>query len=385
MSTLYHWRKGGVLLTAGFLAFTSCSCSNAGDSMPSDETSTQIEEEVQTEGIQIDEELSAYVADGVVLPEDFNFMIYPVEALMVGSYTQGLPYYNVHNVQGQAKSFWFPMAVLSSLLEEHGVMGKSLNDNYCLYSEEEIDSFAAALYSSFASGNMQIPDTVDGEPYVIYHEESGQYALLNGNIGDLGIRITGCTPSDSGYMIETELLDLESGEGITEYQVSIVPREKSAGDGLFGYSVSGLTEITAAGEEMKNEEALATSESPVLMADPDKDLKAAAAEGKNEEQKDSSDVADSKQEEREPREVTPDQTDSEERIQQADALNLARSFMGEEYVLTYKQMISLSDREYYDFSLEGSESGSTDVLVSVDGSDILTGVQNMDGSWTLDP
>jgi hypothetical protein len=109
--------------------------------MPSDETSTQIEEEVQTEGIQIDEELSAYVADGVVLPEDFNFMIYPVEALMVGSYTQGLPYYNV---QGQAKSFWFPMAVLSSLLEEHGVMGKSLNDNYCLYSEEEIDSFAAA-------------------------------------------------------------------------------------------------------------------------------------------------------------------------------------------------------------------------------------------------
>ena len=74
MSTLYHWRKGGVLFTAGFLAFTSCSCSNAGDSMPSDETSTQIEEEVQTEGIQIDEELSAYVADGVVLPEDFRLL-----------------------------------------------------------------------------------------------------------------------------------------------------------------------------------------------------------------------------------------------------------------------------------------------------------------------
>ncbi len=382
MSTLYQWRKGGVLLTAGFLAFSACSCTNAGDSMSPDEASTQIAEEVQTEGIQIDEELSAYVADGVILPEDFNFMIYPVEALMVGCYTQGLPYYNV---QGQAKSFWFPMAVLSSLLEEHGVMGKSLNDNYCLYSEEEIDSFAAALYSSFASGNLMLPDTADGEPYVVYHEESNQYAMLNGNIGDLGIRITGCRPSDSGYMIETELLNLESGEEISEYQVSVEPQDKSSGDGLFGYSVSGLTEITDAGEEMKNEEAQVTSESSTLKEDTDKELKATAGEGKKEKQKDSSNVEDRKQEEPESEEVIPDQADPVERIQQADALNLARSFMGEGYSITYKQMITLSDHEYFDFSLEGRESGSTDVLVSVDGSDILTGVQNMDGSWTLDP
>ncbi len=382
MSTLYQWRKGGVILTAGFLAVTACSCSNAGDSISSNEASTQIEEEVQTEGIQIDEELSAYVADGVILPEDFNFMIYPVEALMVGSYTQGLPYYNVED---QAKSFWFPMAVLSSLLEEHGVMGKSLNDNYCLYSEEEIDSFAAALYSNFASGKMMMPDTADGEPYVVYHEESDQYAMLNGNIGDLGIRITDCRASDSGYMIETELLNLESGEEITEYQVSIVPQNKSAGDGLFAYSVSGLTEITDGVEDTKNEEAQLNSESSVLKTDQGKDLTAAADKGKKEKQKESSDTVDSKQEEAKSEEVIPDQTDSEERIQEADAMNLARSFIGEEYTLTYKQMITLSDCEYYDFSLEGSESGSTDVLVSVDGSDILTGVQNMDGSWTLDP
>ena len=382
MSTLYQWRKGGVILTAGFLAVTACSCSNAGDSISSNEASTQIEEEVQTEGIQIDEELSAYVADGVILPEDFNFMIYPVEALMVGSYTQGLPYYNVED---QAKSFWFPMAVLSSLLEEHGVMGKSLNDNYCLYSEEEIDSFAAALYSNFASGKMMMPDTADGEPYVVYHEESDQYAMLNGNIGDLGIRITDCRASDSGYMIETELLNLESGEEITEYQVSIVPQNKSAGDGLFAYSVSGLTEITDGVEDTKNEETQLNSESSVLKTDQGKDLTAAADKGKKEKQKESSDTVDSKQEEAKSEEVIPDQTDSEERIQEADAMNLARSFIGEEYTLTYKQMITLSDCEYYDFSLEGSESGSTDVLVSVDGSDILTGVQNMDGSWTLDP
>ncbi|GEM_PF-1249739 len=382
MSTLYQWRKGGVILTAGFLAVTACSCSNAGDSISSNEASTQIEEEVQTEGIQIDEELSAYVADGVILPEDFNFMIYPVEALMVGSYTQGLPYYNVED---QAKSFWFPMAVLSSLLEEHGVMGKSLNDNYCLYSEEEIDSFAAALYSNFASGKMMMPDTADGEPYVVYHEESDQYAMLNGNIGDLGIRITDCRASDSGYMIETELLNLESGEEITEYQVSIVPQNKSAGDGLFAYSVSGLTEITDGVEDTKNEEAQLNSESSVLKTDQGKDLTAAADKGKKEKQKESSDTVDSKQEEAKSEEVIPDQTDSEERIQEADAMNLARSFIGEEYTLTYKQMITLSDCEYYDFSLEGSEFGSTDVLVSVDGSDILTGVQNMDGSWTLDP
>ena len=80
-----------------------------------------------------------------------------------------------------------------------------------------------------------------------------------------------------------------------------------------------------------------------------------------------------------------DQAVSGERIEQDEALDLARNFMGGEYTFAYKQMVTLSDREYYDFSLEGNESGSTDILVSVDGSDILNGIQNTDGSWTLDP
>lgn len=382
MSTLYQWRKGGVILTAGFLAFTACSCANIGDSISPEEASTQIAEEVQAEGIQIDEELSAYVADGVILPEDFNFMIYPVEALMVGSYTQGLPYYNV---KGQAKAFWFPMAVLSSLLEEHGVMAKSLYDDYCLYSEDEIDTFAAALYSSYASGDFKIPATEDGEPYVVYQEDSQEYAMLNGNIGDLGVRIIGCQPAESGYVINTELLNLESGEGITEFQVSMEPQKNPAGDGLFAYSVTGLKELADAGEEQSQEKDKVDSQAGALKAESDKKLKDNSQGSKTEKGKESSQSETKNQEKTEAVKAEPDQAVFEERIDQEEALTLARNYMGEEHFFTYKQMVTLSDCEYYDFSLEGSESGSTDVLVSVDGSDILTGIQNSDGSWTLDP
>lgn len=382
MSTLYQWRKGGAILTAGFLAFTACSCANTGDSISPEEASTQIEEEIQAEGIQIDEELSSYVADGVILPEDFNFMIYPVEALMVGSYTQGLPYYSV---EGQAKSFWFPMAVLSSLLEEHGVMAKSLLDDYCLYSQEEIDTFAAALYSGYASGDLKMPAPEDGEPYVVYQEESEQYAMLNGNIGDLGVQIIDCQPDESGYVINTELLNLESGEGITQFQVSIEPQKKPAGDGLFVYSVTGFKEISGTGEEKKAEKTLESSQAAVLKSDSDKDLKDNTGDNNKEKEKEPSKKETKSQEETEAMEAESDQAVSGKRIEQLEALDLARNFMGGEYTFAYKQMVTLSDREYYDFSLEGNESGSTDILVSVDGSDILTGIQNTDGSWTLDP
>lgn len=382
MITLYRWRKGGVILAAGLLAIAICSCANTGDSISPEEASTQIEEEIQAEGIQIDEELSAYVADGVILPEDFNFMLYPVEALMVGSYTQGLPYYSV---EGQAKSFWFPMAVLSSLLEEHGILGNTLYDDYCLFSKEEIDSFASALYNRYASGDMKIPDTKDGEPYVIYHEDSGQYAMLYGNIGDLGIRITDCQTTQSGYLLTAELLNLESGEGITEFQVSMVPQTNPAGDGLFVYSIDDLKEVSAAREELKTTETQADSEAEILKSQSAglrKDPEIDGGQNRN----DISEIEEEgKKEVTQTREEDPVSPVSRDGIDQEEALSLAGSFLGGDHSYTFKQMVTLSDTEYYDFSLEEDDSGFTDVFVSVDGSDILTGRQNEDGSWTLDP
>ena len=45
---------------------------------------------------------------------------------------------------------------------------------------------------------------------------------------------------------------------------------------------------------------------------------------------------------------------------------------------------AIGEFEYYDFSVSGSSSTSTDVLVCVNGIDVVSGVQNEDGSWSFD-
>ena len=48
------------------------------------------------------------------------------------------------------------------------------------------------------------------------------------------------------------------------------------------------------------------------------------------------------------------------------------------------QILPTVHKEYYDFSVSGDNVSSTDVLVSVDGQDVIGGTQNDDGSWSFD-
>ena len=49
-----------------------------------------------------------------------------------------------------------------------------------------------------------------------------------------------------------------------------------------------------------------------------------------------------------------------------------------------RSKLQWEDKEYYDFSVSGDNVSSTDVLVSVDGQDVIGGTQNDDGSWSFD-
>ena len=57
---------------------------------------------------------------------------------------------------------------------------------------------------------------------------------------------------------------------------------------------------------------------------------------------------------------------------------------GEDAEYSYKKQVTVGDKEYYDFSVSGDNVSSTDVLVSVDGQDVIGGTQNDDGSWSFD-
>ena len=77
-------------------------------------------------------------------------------------------------------------------------------------------------------------------------------------------------------------------------------------------------------------------------------------------------------------------TDSTEGISQDDALSQAKDYYGEDAEYSYKKQVTVGDKEYYDFSVSGDNVSSTDVLVSVDGQDVIGGTQNDDGSWSFD-
>ena len=79
-----------------------------------------------------------------------------------------------------------------------------------------------------------------------------------------------------------------------------------------------------------------------------------------------------------------DSTDSTEGISQDDALSQAKDYYGEDAEYSYKKQVTVGDKEYYDFSVSGDNVSSTDVLVSVDGQDVIGGTQNDDGSWSFD-
>ena len=75
---------------------------------------------------------------------------------------------------------------------------------------------------------------------------------------------------------------------------------------------------------------------------------------------------------------------SSESISQDDALSQAKDYYGSDAEYSYKKKVTVGDKEYYDFSVKGDDISSTDVLVSVDGQDVIGGTQNDDGSWSFD-
>ena len=313
MDSLHRRKERSVILTILLLlaSLTACGSSKAA-SMEAASTADQL----YTESTM--QKLHSAQAD-VILPEDFDNMYYPIEAVAVEEYTQGLHYYPDG---GDDTSFWFSMAVLSSLLSQNECIVPNLSDDFMLFCREDIDCMASALYADYASGKVGLAEITDEDPYVYYEEESEQYGLLNGNVGELDISIQSVYPTSQGYILGTQLMDLESNNVITEYQITIERQKTVDSCGLFSYSISGVTSLTSEEEE-------------------------------------------------------------DDSITEQEALSMAKNYMDGNRDYSYKRMVTIGSYEYFDFCpLEESEEGP-DILVCLDGSDVLTGLQNTDGSWTI--
>lgn len=311
MKTMHQWVRTGAILTAGMMILTSGGC---GSSKAEAIESASTQEQLHTEAA-----VQNYAQDNVILPDNFDNMYYPLESVIVERYVQGFHYYP----DGKDEySFWFSMAVLSSLLVQNECVIPEYVDNYCMFSEEDIQCMASTLYADYAKGKIELAEISDDNPYVYYDEESHKYGLLSGNVGELGIRVRDVQKQAEEYTLDTQLIDLETNSVISEYQVNMEPREKDT-CGLFDYSITGMTSTVAEESE-------------------------------------------------------------EDNITQEDALELAQDYMEEGQTYAYKRMIMIGSEEYYDFAVQDDADEFADILVCIDGSDVLTGIQNSDGSWTID-
>ncbi len=310
-----------------------------------------------------------YVKEGVDLPDGFDNMIYVLESLTVSKYVQGYSYYTEGN---DKEAFWFPMAVLSSLISEKEEDDSNYDNGKYYYSKDQIDTFASGLFKDYSLGKMELPEVDDESQVVVYEEDTGEYGLLSGNIGDLSVEITSCESNNDIYYIKADLINAEENIKLAGYEVEISPLE---GNSLFNYTVADCVYVD--GED-----------SAAISDDSQTDQFAEPSAETDYDEVDGVEITDDFSEE--DSEIYEEDQDEEayyeedQEISRIQALELAKAYMGEDAQYKYKQMVTVGDYEYFDFSVKGKDIQSTDVLVCIDGNDVVGAIQNEDGSWTFD-
>lgn len=351
---------------AGMMVVSLAACStskSSKDSSPKKEQSAEATTENKKSATP------DYVASGVVLPDNFDNMIYPVEALMVQQNTKGYPYYSSKSSEDESDSLWFSMAVLTSLMEENSAYGDGIEqEGYYYLKEDTVNMYASALYDAYGKGDLEFPEIADGEKYVTYDDSKEMYGFLKGTVGNLTSYITDCTKDGQDYVLEVQLRNSETDDIKGTYEIVLTKTDYDGDENYFNYSVAAIKEKSKSssndfsGESTSNksEEKKSTEEST-------------SEEGTTDATDDTEDTKD-----------TDSNDSSSDAISQDDALSQAKDYYGDDAEYSYKKKVKVGDKDYYDFSVKGDGISSTDVLVSVDGQDVMGGVKNEDGSWSFD-
>lgn len=348
---------------AGMMVVSVSACSTSKSAEKNSVSKAERASEATTEAAK-DDTTTDYVASGVELPDNFENMIYPIEALMLQNYSKGYPYYANGASEEKSDSFWFSMAALTSLMENESAYGDGIEmDSYYYLKENTSNMYASALYNAYGMGNMEFPEIPDGDKYATYDDGKQMYAFLKGEVSSLVPYITNCVKDESDYIITSQLRDKDTDEVKGTYEVTITASSFDGDDNCFAYSATAIRQIG----ESDSENQSTSSESEEASTD------STSENGDSTDADSSTDSTDA-----------TDSTDSTEGISQDDALSQAKDYYGEDAEYSYKKQVTVGDKEYYDFSVSGDNVSSTDVLVSVDGQDVIGGTQNDDGSWSFD-
>ncbi len=353
---------------AGMMVVSVSACSTSKSAEKNSVSKTEQAAEATTE--VANDTTADYVASGVELPDHFENMIYPIEALMLQNYSKGYPYYANGASEEKSDSFWFSMAALTSLMENESAYGDGIEmDSYYYLKENTSNMYASALYNAYGMGNMEFPEIPDGDKYATYDDDKQMYGFVKGDVNGLTPYITNCVKDGSDYIITSQLRDKTTEEVKGTYEVTITASSFDGDDNCFAYSATAIRQIG----ETDSENQSTSSESEEASTQSTENGEADSTTESTSENGESTDATDS-----------TSSTESTDGISQDDALSQAKDYYGEDAEYSYKKKVTVGDKEYYDFSVSGDNVSSTDVLVSVDGQDVIGGTQNDDGSWSFD-
>ena len=175
---------------AGMMVMSVSACSTSKSAEKNSVSKAEQASEATTEAAK-DDTTADYVASGVELPDNFENMIYPIEALMLQNYSKGYPYYANGASEEKSDSFWFSMAALTSLMENESAYGDGIEmDSYYYLKENTSNMYASALYNAYGMGNMEFPEIPDGDKYATYDDGKQMYGFLKGEVSSLVPYIT---------------------------------------------------------------------------------------------------------------------------------------------------------------------------------------------------
>ena len=347
---------GSIVLTTALIGCL-CGCGvKARDDQPMKKSVTNAESTTEAP-----EKATSVSENPAEVPEHFENMEYVIHALMAQQHAKKLSYYGTDTESKDADSFFYSMAVLTSLMQHETGLGDAEDkDGFYYIGENTYAMYASALYASYGT-DMEAPEIPEKSEYVTRDDENDLIGFVKGNVSSR-VEITSCVKDGKSYKMTASLLD-EDGDVEGNYEILLVPSEFEGENNQFYYSVSEFS---------------STDEGELDFDDDDKN--SSGTETPDYDEEDDNDADDIENEETA---NDYDQNDDAALISQEEALKEAKDEYGDgEYTFDGKETVG--NRTYYCFTKKDDDGNKKKILISEDGEDTISGVKNEDGSWSFD-
>lgn len=324
------------------------------------------------------EQSAASETEQTLLPENGDTITYIMEARMVSDYNSE-PAFDSEN-ETTAPTFWKTLAYLVS---DYGTQNEKVSQDESTHAFsvplKQVQYYASALYGELGKVKKlpALSDSVSG----VTKASRKEYQFEAMDTDGYAVDIHSCAKDSTGaYKIYAALVD-SAGKILQEYRFTVKESVFGAKKTSFSYSVVSQARLA----EFDGEKVLVGERETALVytqdGSPEEDTQGnAGAEGEGTEPSSAGGLAADGTE----------TTGAAGAISSGSALEQAQSYYGtadpesgEEYVYTYEGVTTFNQASYYSFSVSSGESYVMHILVSDDGSRILKGTKNEDGTWNI--